>query len=87
MAALPCGALCCAIWHFRGLLRGENSRRRKDGKSGRHRHLNYMVHPYYGKPTLRSRWGVQAWLTWALGEVVPDGKGGDKYIPEGHLFT
>ncbi|KAF5133370.1 Mycophenolic acid synthesis protein B [Metarhizium anisopliae] len=51
---------------------------KKDGKSGRHHHLDYMVHPYYGMPTLRSRWGVQAWLTWALGGNVPGGKGGDK---------
>lgn len=42
------------------------------------------MHPYYVKPTFGSRWGLQAWITWALGGVVPGGKGGEKFSPQGY---
>lgn len=39
--------------------------------------------PYYVKPTLWSRWGPTAWLTWALGRPLP-GDDGNKYYPQGY---
>ncbi|BCS21735.1 uncharacterized protein APUU_22167A [Aspergillus puulaauensis] len=58
----------------------------KDPKTGRYNHNNYLVHPYYVKPTFSNRWGPIAWMTWALGGIVPGGKGGEKYHPEGYRF-
>ncbi|KAK2608705.1 hypothetical protein QQS21_002694 [Conoideocrella luteorostrata] len=59
----------------------------KDPKTGRYYHKEYLVHPYYVKPTLGSRWGLQAWLIWALGGTLPGGSDGKKYSPEGYLFA
>jgi hypothetical protein len=58
----------------------------KDPQTGRYYHTNYIVHPYYVKPTFLSRWGLQAWLTWALGGILPGGPGGEKYLPGGYRF-
>lgn len=58
----------------------------KDPQTGRYNHNNYLVHPYYVKPTFRNRWGPIAWMTWALGGIVPGGKGGEKYHPKGYRF-
>lgn len=35
------------------------------------------------EPTLRNRWGVQAWLKWAGGKPIP---GGALYKPQGYLI-
>ncbi|KHN98023.1 uncharacterized protein MAM_04412 [Metarhizium album ARSEF 1941] len=59
----------------------------KDPKSGRYHRLQYLVHPYYVEPTVRSRWGVSAWLIWALGGILPGGKGGARYVPQGYLLS
>ncbi|KAG5996472.1 hypothetical protein E4U54_002564 [Claviceps lovelessii] len=58
----------------------------KDPKTGRYYHYEYLVHPYYVRPTFGNRWGPQAWLTWALGGTVPGGRDGSKYHPEGYHF-
>lgn len=47
---------------------------------------NYLVHPWYVKPTLRRRWGPRAWITLLLGYKVP-GDDGDKYYPQGYTFA
>lgn len=56
----------------------------KDPKSGRYNHINYLVHPFYVKPGFINRWGPTAWMTWTLGGIVPGGKDGKKYYPEGY---
>jgi hypothetical protein len=58
----------------------------KDPKTQRYYHKNYLVHPYYVKPSFINRWGATAWVTRALGGIVPGGKHGSKYHPEGYLF-
>lgn len=39
--------------------------------------------PYYVKPTLWRRWGIQAWVSRALGTPIP-GDEGAKYYPDGY---
>ena len=56
----------------------------KNPNTGRYNHNNYLVHPYYVKPSFISRWGPTAWMTWALGGIVPGGKNSEKYYPEGY---
>lgn len=58
----------------------------KNCKTGRYNHKNYLVHPYYVKPTFINRWGPTAWMTWILGGIVPGGKDSTKYYPEGYEF-
>jgi hypothetical protein len=58
----------------------------KDPKTGKYNHQHYLVHPYYTKPTFWNRWGPIALFTWAMGGVVPGGKDGVKYSPDGYKF-
>ena len=60
---------------------------KKDPKTGRYNHNNYQVHPYYVKPTFWNRWGAMAWVTWMLGGILPGGKGGEKYYPQGYVMS
>lgn len=48
--------------------------------------LKYRVHPWYVEPTLKNRWSLSAWMTWYRGGALP-GDDGDKYAPNGYLFT
>ncbi|KAG5918544.1 hypothetical protein E4U42_006813 [Claviceps africana] len=57
-----------------------------DPATGRYYHFEYLIHPYYVRPTFGSRWGPQAWLTWALGGIVPGGRDGSRYMPGGYRF-
>jgi hypothetical protein len=58
----------------------------KDPENDKYHHNVYLVHPYYVKPTFSSRWGPTALLTRMLGGIVPGGKDGAKYHPEGYTF-
>ncbi|OBT64848.1 hypothetical protein VE03_06445 [Pseudogymnoascus sp. 23342-1-I1] len=60
---------------------------KKDPKTGRYHHNNYQVHPYYVKPTFLNRWGATAWVTWMLGGILPGGKDGEKYYPQGYVMN
>lgn len=55
-----------------------------DPQSGRIHHLDYLVSPYYNKPTFRARWGPGALLTRLCGGYVPGEKG---TMYEGFLAT
>jgi hypothetical protein len=57
-----------------------------DPKTGRIQHYDYLVKPYYQRPTIANRWGPIAWITWVLGGTLPGDKGPD-YKPEGFLFS
>lgn len=54
-------------------------------EKGRFNSNGYLVHPYYNKPTVWSRWGPEAWMTWLAGGFVPDEKV-QKWMPEGYLL-
>ncbi|KAM3065133.1 hypothetical protein ACMFMG_006106 [Clarireedia jacksonii] len=54
-------------------------------EKGRYNSKAYMVHPYYNKPTVWSRWGPVAWMTWMAGGFVPDVKV-KQWMPEGYLL-
>jgi hypothetical protein len=56
-----------------------------DPKSGRIRHLDYLVKPYYNPGTFWNRWGPEGLLTRLLGGHVP-GSGGEELKPEGFRF-
>jgi hypothetical protein len=56
-----------------------------DPKTGRIQHLDYLVEPYYLKPTFWNRWGPEGWLTRALGGNLP-GSAGEKLKSDGFLF-
>ncbi|KAG6041917.1 hypothetical protein E4U41_000406 [Claviceps citrina] len=58
----------------------------RDPQTGRYHHNDYLLDPYYVKPTLASRWGPLAWLTWALGGTVPGGRDGHRFRPGGYHF-
>lgn len=58
----------------------------KDPKTGRYYHNTYLVHPYYVKPSFINRWGPTAWITWVLGGILPGGRDGKRYHPEGYSF-
>ncbi|KAI9675794.1 MAG: hypothetical protein M1829_003219 [Trizodia sp. TS-e1964] len=47
---------------------------------------SYLKHPYYVQPTLLSRWGLESWLTRAMGGVVP-GDQGAVYAPGGYRIA
>lgn len=53
-------------------------------KAGRCALELYMTHPWYVKPSLSWRWGLDAWIGRLRGEILP-GDEGDKYRPEGYL--
>ena len=53
-----------------------------DGRSFR---VEYESEPWYVRPTLRMRWGLQAWLKWLVGRPVP-GDGGGRFKPEGYVI-
>lgn len=55
-----------------------------DPHTGRINHFDYLVSPYYNKPTLRARWGPMALLTRLCGGQVP---GKAETMPEGFLAT
>jgi len=44
---------------------------------------DYLVHPYYTKPTFWNRWGPIGWFVYLSGGDVPGSKGG-LYEPEGY---
>lgn len=52
-----------------------------DPKTGRAHLKRYAAHPWYIAPTLSARWGVKAWIIWAMGGLVP---GDEKYQPRGY---
>ncbi|ROW07939.1 hypothetical protein VMCG_03426 [Cytospora schulzeri] len=55
-----------------------------DPHTGRIHHFDYLVSPYYNKPTFRARWGPMALLTRMCGGSVPGGTG---TMPEGFIAT
>lgn len=55
-----------------------------DPQTGRINHFDYLVSPYYNKPTFSSRWGPMALLLRLYGGKVP-GEAGT--LPEGFLPT
>jgi len=57
-----------------------------DNKTGRLNSVEYLSHPWYVKPSLNRRWGPRAWMTRLLGRKLP-GDDGNKYAPEGYIFT
>jgi hypothetical protein len=57
----------------------------EDEKSGRINHMDYLVDPWYVRPTFWNRWGPLALITRSLGGKVP-GHGGNKYNPQGYMF-
>ncbi len=59
---------------------------KKDPKTGKYSHNLYIVHPYYVKPTFINRWGPTALMTRLLGGIVPGGKDGAKYHPDGYTM-
>ena len=56
-----------------------------DSKTGRFNSIEYLSYPWYVKPSLRSRWGPRAWVTWILQRKLP-GDDGNRYAPEGYTF-
>lgn len=52
--------------------------------TGRFSATTYMSHPWYVKPSVRNRWGAEAWVTWLVGGTLP-GDDGDRYIPQGFI--
>ncbi|KAI0147192.1 hypothetical protein GGR57DRAFT_262906 [Xylariaceae sp. FL1272] len=59
---------------------------KKDRETGRYHPPTYIVHPWYMKPSLSSRWGPNALLTRLYGGVLP-GDQGTTYHPEGYLIS
>lgn len=57
-----------------------------DKKTGRLRYTHYKDRPYYVQPTFWNRWGPEALMWRLMGGVVPGGKDGEKYMPQGYLF-
>ncbi|KUI70729.1 hypothetical protein VM1G_05852 [Cytospora mali] len=55
-----------------------------DPQTGRIHHFDYLVSPYYNKPTFRARWGPMAMLLRLAGGKVP-GEAGT--LPDGFLAT
>lgn len=53
-----------------------------DTASGRLNAVTYISHPWYVKPSLWKRWGLEAWATWLVGGTLP-GDEGSRYIPQG----
>jgi hypothetical protein len=57
----------------------------EEDRTGRLHHTDYLVEPWYMKPSMWNRWGPITWLTRALGGKVP-GDDGERYMPNGFLF-
>ncbi|ROV89131.1 hypothetical protein VSDG_08889 [Cytospora chrysosperma] len=55
-----------------------------DPDTGRIHHFDYLVTPYYNKPTFRARWGPMALFTRLCGGQIP---GEAETLPEGFLAT
>ncbi|KAF2094830.1 hypothetical protein NA57DRAFT_46130 [Rhizodiscina lignyota] len=58
----------------------------QDKKTGRLQRKNYEHDPWYVKPSLKNRWGKQAWMNWMNGMPAP-GDGGDKFWPQGVHYS
>lgn len=56
-----------------------------DTKTGRYYSPSYLAHPYYVRPGVLNRWGLEGWFVWLAGGDVPGSKG-DLYIPQGYSF-
>lgn len=56
-----------------------------DSRTGRYNSVEYLSYPWYVKPSMKSRWGPRAWITWVLRRKLP-GDDGNKYMPEGYTF-
>ncbi|KAI9724273.1 MAG: hypothetical protein M1828_003697 [Chrysothrix sp. TS-e1954] len=54
-----------------------------DPKTGRYHQVGYLAHPWYVRPSLRSRWNFKGWLRWTIRSPLP-GDGGETYIPQGY---
>lgn len=57
-----------------------------DKATGKYHPARAIAHPWYIAPSVYSRWGPMAWITWLSGKPLP-GDGGDKYEPEGYLLA
>lgn len=55
-----------------------------DPQTGRIKHFDYLLEPYYHPPTFWSRWGPMALVFRLLGGIVP---GAPDFLPEGFLPT
>ncbi|KAK4897311.1 hypothetical protein LTR27_004831 [Elasticomyces elasticus] len=53
---------------------------------GRFNFEQYIAHPWYIRPTLYNRWGLDSWLIRMVGGSVP-GDEGLKYFPQGYIIT
>lgn len=59
------------------------------GSDDRERHyvlFDYLVNPWYVRPTFRRRWGPGALVSRLFGYKIP-GDDGDKYHPQGYTFS
>ncbi|KAI8629833.1 hypothetical protein F5Y19DRAFT_484749 [Xylariaceae sp. FL1651] len=54
--------------------------------TGRYNVSRWRFHPWYAAPSYKGRWGILAWITWAIGKEK-DRVGAKKFIPEGYLLT
>ena len=52
----------------------------------RHNMVDYLTQPWYIKPSFWTRWGPGAWISHLFGFKLP-GDDGDKYIPQGYVFS
>ena len=57
-----------------------------DSRNGHYFLSDYLVHPWYVKPTLKRHWGPGAWIAGLFGYDVP-GDEGEKYHPHGYTFA
>lgn len=54
-----------------------------DPETGEYHPARSIALPWYMKPTVSSRWGPMAWLSWFCGKPLP-GDEGEKYHPDGY---
>lgn len=52
-----------------------------DRRTGRAHFGQYIAHPWYIKPSLTTRWGLNALLLRLVGGIIP---GDERYCPEGY---
>jgi hypothetical protein len=56
----------------------------EDGATGRIQHFDYLLDPYYQKPTVWNRWGPMAVAKWAMGIKLPGTSA--SLLPQGFLW-
>lgn len=66
-------------------LRVRNVVKTPDEKTGRLHATSYQAHPFYMKPGILNRWGLEAWMVRFMRGDVP-GEKGDLYSPQGFTF-